>query len=220
MSEINKNQRGEINPLVLVIVVLVLVVLGLGGFGIWSYVNYTDQKNHVDIKIAAAVSDAKKAQTDSDAVNFAEQAKLPTRAFAGPDDLGHPQFNYPKTWSVYVGNNNADGQGNFEAYFQPDFVPPLTSGAPFALRLSISNSAYDQTLLTYDDAIKQASLKSSPITIDGVTGIRLDGNFSATTKGSMVIVKIRDKTLRVFTESQVFRPDFDNYILKSLRFNK
>lgn len=220
MSKKNNNQRGEINSLVIVIVVLIILVLGLGGFGVWSYMNYTDQKNHVDIKIAAAVADAKKVQSDSDATNFAEQAKLPTKTFVGPDDLGHPQFSYPKTWSAYVGNNNSDGTGNFEAYFHPDFVPPLTSGTAFALRFSISNTAYDQSLLVYDDAIKQGVLKSSPITVDSVTGIRLDGSFGPNIKGSMVIVKIRDKTLRVFTESPDFRPDFDNYILKSLRFNK
>lgn len=214
-----KEEHGSANPLVIVVVVLVVLVLGLSVFGIWAYMNYSDQKMRVDLKIAAAVTAAQKQQGDADAAQFAEQEKQPFRTFEGTEDLGHVQFSYPKTWSVYTDRNGANVAG-FEVYFQPLVVPPLSSGTPYALRVSIVDDTYEQVLNGYGEFVRAGSLKSSPITLNGVAGIRLDGNFSASTKGSMVILKIRDKTLRIFTESQIFVSDFDNTILKTLRFNK
>lgn len=220
MSKFLKQQQGDVNPLLVVNIVLSVVILALGGFGAWAYMNYLDQKNHVDVKIANATTVAKQQQSDTDAKTFAEKEKQPTRPFAGPDDLGHVQFSFPKTWSVYV--DKSGGDGGFEAYFQQDVVNSLSdSKAPYALRVSISNNTYDQVLSGYNDQVKTGALKSSPIVFDnGASGIRLDGTFSNSIKGSMVILKIRDKTLRIFSESQLFVPDFDNYILKTLKFNK
>ncbi|HWZ65712.1 MAG TPA: hypothetical protein VNX65_02855 [Patescibacteria group bacterium] len=211
-------QQGIINPLVVVTVVLLLLVFGLGGLSIWAYMGYADQKNNVDIKISSAVAIAKKEQADSDAKDFAEREKQPVRPFNGPEDLGHVQFNFPRTWSVYLGNSGADGSG-FETYFQPDVVQAIGTKLS-ALRVSIVNTPYDQVLSSYTDIVRQGNLKSSPITIDGSVGIRLDGSFNDQVQGSMVIMKIRDKTLRVFTESKIFVSDFDNYVLPSLKFNK
>lgn len=219
MNTKNTNrQRGEINPLIVVVVVLTLSVLGLGIFGTWSYMNYIDQRDRVAPKIAAAVSAAKKEQADADTKIFLEKEKQPLRPFAGPDDFGHVQFNFPKTWNAYLSNNGADGTG-FEAYFQPDAVQSI-GVKPSALRVSITNVPYEQSLAVYYDLIRTGSLKTSPITVDGATGVRLDGNFSEQISGAMVIMKIRDKTLRVYTESKAFLPDFNTNILPTFKFNK
>jgi hypothetical protein len=211
-------QRGEMNPLILVVVVLTISVLGLGWFGVWSYMNFTDQRDRVTPKIEAAVAVAKKDQTDADTKIFLEKEKQPMKPFSGPDDFGHVQFSFPKTWSAYLGNNGAEGTG-FEAYFQPDVVQSIGI-KPSALRISITNTPYDQALPVYYDLIRLGSLKSSPVTVDGAVGVRLDGNFSEQTNGAMIIMKIRDKTLRVYTESKAFLPDFNNNILPTFKFNK
>lgn len=198
-------------------IILGVLTLTFGSLGIWAYVNYNDQKNNVDQKISAAVASAKKEQTEVDQKEFLEREKEPYRPFVGPDDLGRPAFNYPKTWSVYIG---ADTRGReFQAYFQPITVPATNSGTPYALRVSVESRAYEDYLKGYETAVKKGDLKSSPIAIQGMNGTRLDGNFSKTVRGSMVIFKVRDKTLRVYTESETFQPDFDNIILKSLTFN-
>jgi hypothetical protein len=36
----------------------------------------------------------------------------------------------------------------------------------------------------------------------------------------MVLFKIRDKTLQLYTQSNNFQGDFDNTVLKTLEFNK
>lgn len=198
-------------------IILGVLTLTFGSLGIWAYVNYNDQKNNVDQKISAAVASAKKEQTEEDQKLFLEREKEPYRQFIGPDDLGRPTFNYPKTWSVYVGRN--DSGNEYQAYFQPGVVPPTNSQTPYALRVGVESRGYEDTLRSYETLVKRGDLKSSPIAIQGMNGTRLDGNFSKTIKGSMVLFKVRDKTLRVYTESDTFRPDFDAIILKDLSFN-
>lgn len=207
-----------VNPLVIISVVLAVFVVGLGGFSIWAFLNYQDQKNNVDAKVNAAVSDAKHQQTATDQAAFAEQEKLPNRQIVGPPDLGQVKLSYPKTWSVYVDHDG--GGGSYEAYFYPLVVPPLTSGTPYALRISIINNQYENVLGSFNETLKNGALTSTPVTIAGVAGVRLDGAFTKTVKGSMVLFKVRDKTLEVYTQSPNFEGDFNNTILKTLQFNK
>jgi hypothetical protein len=182
-------------------------------------VNYTDQKNNVDQKISAAVADAKRQQIIDDEAKFAEREKQPTRQFVGPDDLGRVQVNYPKTWSVYV-DKDGSGNTNYEAYFAASVVPPIASKTPYALRITVENKVYEDVLKTYQDVVKKGDLKSTAVTLQGQTGTRLDGKFSATVSGSMVLFKVRDKTLEVYTQSPTFASDYNNIILPSMTFNK
>ena len=215
----SNDQRGEVNPLLLISIVLTILVLGLGSFSIWAYVNYTDQKNNVDQKISAAVANAKRQQGTEDEAKFAEREKQPTRVFAGPEDLGRVQVNYPKTWSVYV-DKDGSGNSNYEAYFAAGIVPPILSKTPYALRITIENKSYEDVLRVYQELVKKGDLRSSPVTLQGQTGTRLDGKFSKDISGSMVLFKVRDKTLEVYTQSPTFASDYDNIILPSLIFNK
>lgn len=211
------NEAGMVHPLVLAVIVFAVLTVGLGGFSVWAYLNYQDQKNNVDAKVQAAVAAAKQEQTQADQATFAEEEKQPTRQIVGPVDLGQVTLSYPKTWSVYVDHNG--GGNSYEAYFYPLVVPPLSSGTPYALRISIVNSQYDGVVGSFNESLKNGKLKSTPITVAGVDGIRLDGSFGSQ-KGAMVLFKIRDKTLEVYTQSPNFQDDFDNIVLKSLAFNK
>lgn len=211
-------QLGTTNPLLIATILFAVLTVGFAGFGIWSFINYQDQKNNVDIKIADAVTVAEQLQRDKDQVAFDEQEKQPTRQIVGPADLGKVTFSYPKTWSVYIAREGSNG--TYEAYFHPGEVPPLERGTQYALRANISGEKYESLLADFNDRLKSGKLKSSPVTVSGVDGIRLDGAFSDTVRGSMVLFKIRDKTLQIYTQAEVFKPDFDNYILKTLEFNK
>jgi hypothetical protein len=190
-------EAGFMNTLMIPTIILGVLVLGFGSFAIWSFVSYSDQKNNVDQKIAAAVADAKKAQTEEDQKNFLEREKEPYRVFVGPDDLGRASFNYPKTWSVYVGKDGRDR--SYEAYLQPGTVPPVDSKTPYAVRMTVENRAYEEVLKAYQELVKKGDLRSAPVAIEGQNGTRLDGNFTKDIQGSMVVFKIRDKTLRVYT---------------------
>jgi hypothetical protein len=71
----------------------------------------------------------------------------------------------------------------------------------------------------YTQAVKKGDLKSVPITVNNFNGIRLDGKFSTTWSGSVVVFKVRDKTLTIATDVDTFKDDFTNIIVKSLDFN-
>lgn len=211
------NQQGLIHPLLLSTIVLAVFVVGLGAFGIWSFLNYQDQKNNVDAKVTAAVADAKRQQSAEDEQLFAEREKEPTRQLVGPEDLGRVTLNYPKTWSVLITKDGSNNQ--YEVYMNPGVVLAPASKNIYALRVIVEGKSYESIVAEYQDLVKKGDLKATPIAIEGKNGTRLDGNFSKDVQGSMVIFKVRDKTLRVFSESRTFQADFDNIILKSLKFN-
>lgn len=210
-------ESGSANPLLIACILLALFSAALGGFGIWSFMNYQDQKNNTDAKIEAAVGSAKTAQAKELEIDFVKREKEPHVSLTGPDDLGSVTFNYPKTWSVYVPKNGSSGE--YEAYLNPGSVPLVSTTQPYAARVLIDNRAYDDTLKSYESLVKKGSLKSSPVTINGFTGVRLDGTFTKDREGSSVIFKVRDKTLVISTDATTFKNDFDIVILPSLDFN-
>jgi hypothetical protein len=213
----SSNETGAVNPLVISNVILAILAVALGSVMVWALINYRDQKENTDQKIEAAVSVAKKEQTAQDEKDFIEREKAPYDQFVGPDDLGRITFSYPKTWSAHINENPADGE--LQAYLHPGVVPFVEQGQQFALEVKVLQRSYEQTLKTYESIVKKGDLKSSPVVVNGFNGVRLDGKFSPQIEGSMVLFKLRDKTLTVATDADAFRGDFDNIILKSLDFN-
>lgn len=212
-----QSQAGAVNPLVISNLIVGLLAVGLAAAAVWSYTNYTDQRDNVDSKIAVAVEEAKKVQMAADEESFLKREKSPTREFVGPDDYGRVTFQYPKTWSVYIAK---DGSSNdYEAYLNPQVVPTVSYTKPYALRVVVENRRYDDILRTYDEKVKKGDLKATPIVAAGNNGIRLDGTFSPERAGSVVYFKLRDKTMSISTDSELFKVDFNDIILPSLTFN-
>ena len=89
----------------------------------------------------------------------------------------------------------------------------------YALRMSILSRAFSNELKSYDSIVKKGDLNASAIRASGVTGTRLDGFLEKDKEGSMVIFPLRDKTLKIWTESKDYRSDFDNIVLKNLTFS-
>lgn len=214
-----KNQKGSVDSWMIATIGLIVLVVGLGALAVWAFVNYNDQKTDVDAKINSAVAVARKEQADSDEAKFAEREKEPNREFVGPDDYGHVTFNYPKTWSVYIGQDETDN-GSYEAYLNPVLVPTVDSDQQqYALRVVIEQASYEGALNDFDSLVQSGDLKSSSVSINGSTGTRLDGKFSDDIRGSMVIFKIRDKVLTIRTDADTFKADF-NALIATLKFNK
>ncbi|NTW61594.1 hypothetical protein HGB24_02825 [Candidatus Saccharibacteria bacterium] len=213
----NSDSGSARSWMIISIALIVGLVLALV-FGIWSFVQYQNQKTDVDSRIDAAVTTARKEQVDTDEAKYLERDKQPMRAFTGPDDYGQLSFNYPKTWSVYVDRDASSG-GNYEAYFNPKVVPPVSSSQQFALRVVIEEKDFDKVLSGYDSLVKKGDLKSSSVTINGTSGTRLDGSFSKDIRGSAVLFKIRDKTVTIRTDADTFRVDFDA-LIQTIKFNQ
>lgn len=212
-----KNQAGSATVVLLVVLSVTTVLFGAGA--IYAYVNYIDQKSNVDARVDQAVASAERKQAAKDQADFIEKEKLPNREYVGPSDFGSVSFKYPKTWSVYVASSGSNGE-EFKAYLNPVVVPPAeTESQRFALRVSVTNTQYDQAIQQYQGMVQQGGLKSSAIRINGHDGTRLDGKFTQDIRGAAVIFKIRDKTLTLQTDADTFKADFAN-IVKTLDFNQ
>lgn len=221
--KLHSYQRGAINGSIIAIVALVILVLFFGGFSVWAYMQYSEQKDNVDGKITEAVAEAKREQADADEKKFLEREKQPLRQFKGPDDYGAVTFDYPKTWSAYQATDLRSGGGvTYYAYLNPIVVPPTEpKDARFAIRVKIEQKVYEKALADYDKLLKKGDLQSSAWSDNknGLTGTMLKGNFTPDIRGTAVLIKMRDRTLTLQTDSDVF-PEEYKVALQTLNFNQ
>lgn len=203
--------------IILTVVFILTTIAAIAG-AVYSYMNYTDQKDNVDAKVSTAVNTAVKDRADADAAAFLEKEKQPNRQFAGPEDYGRVSFDYPKTWSIYV-DQDATGGDTYKAYFNPVSVPPIDAATQYALRVTIEQKDYERVLASYDSLVKKGDLQSSSVKADGIDGTRLDGSFTKDIRGSAIIFKIRDKTVTMRTDASTFSADF-NALISTITFNK
>lgn len=206
--------------------VLSLLVVGLAIFAFSAYSTGQDYKNNSDQKAAQAVEKAKAEQEKQLQAKFDEEYKKPNTSYKGPASFGSVAFDYPKTWSAYV--IEGDGQP-INGYFHPSVVPGIDSGAAYALRLEIVDLPYSQVVEEYNSLISSGQLTAKayiPPKMEGNTGVqpglRLDGEVDqgeSPKRGSLVIIQVRDKTLKIYTQSENFLNDFNNTILPTLTFS-
>jgi len=212
-------QYGAINTQLIVIIGLLVLIVGLSGLSVWLFTQYSDQKNNVDSKIAVAEAAARKAQAEEDDLKIKAIEEEPNREFAGPEDYGRLAFEYPKNWSVYIADEGDTTNGKFNAYLHPVTVPSITSkSARFALKVTIENTAYDKALSAFTKDIEKGDLKSSPISVNGHEGTRLDGLIAKDIRGSAVLFRVRDKTITVSSQAETFKEYFDA-IVATIDFN-
>ena len=224
MNTRTSRMRGAINGPIIAITALTILVIGFGAFGIWSYIQYSTVSTDVEGQISDATAKAVKEQVDIDEKKFAEREKQPLRQFAGLDDYGRLTFDYPKTWSAYQATDVSKGGGaTYEAYLNPLLVPPVTpankNSMKYALRVTIEQQLYDQVITTYSARIKKGDLQSSAWTNGEYSGTMLIGNFTKDIRGRAVIMKMRDRTLTVRTDADVFKDDYEA-LIKTIKFNQ
>ena len=98
-------------------------------------------------------------------------------------------------------------------------VPPVEETTKFALRITIEQKTYDQSLAEYQKQIEKGELKSTTYTDGARTGIKITGNFNDDIYGTAVVIKMRDRTLTIRTDGDVFKENFET-ILKTVKFNE
>lgn len=211
------DQRGMSTGVVITIVSLSLVSAVAIGLAVWAFINYTNQKNNVDAIVTREVAEAEKIQADELEEKFFQREKEPNRSFAGPSDFGTLGFKYPKTWSIYVAEAGEDGD-DYEAYFNPVTVPPIANDERYALRVTITDTPYEDVIEDYQSLVEDGDLRTSATKANGQSGTRLDGKFSDDIRGAAVIYKIRDKTAVIQTDADTFKADFDA-LIKTITFN-
>lgn len=200
-------QVGMINSWAVLAIAGMAMFLIAGSLAIWTYSLYVEQKSDVDGRIKVAVAEAKKEQAEADHKKYQEDNKNPRLEFVGPAEYGRVSFMYPKTWSVYVEKDGSD-RGDYVAYFHPVTVPPTKKKeSRYVLRLEILNKDFDTVLGSYKELLKKGDLVSSTPEYNGVATTRLDGAFSKDLRGAVVLTRVRDKTVRISTDADSFKPD-------------
>jgi hypothetical protein len=214
------NQRGDMNVLLIPFILMTLFFLGASGFALWAFTSREDYKNNSDQKVAAAVEVAKQETATAKDNEFVEKEKYPLKPYVGPATFGSVSIQYPKTWSAYV-NESGSGNTPLNGYFHPNFVPGTDSGTGFALRIEVSEASYPDELRRFDGAARSGMVRVNPYAapkVPGVVGARVDGEIISKKKGSMVLLPLRDKTLKVWTEADQFQKEYNEIILASLTF--
>ena len=216
----NRNyQPGLVHWSTIIVIVLSVLFAGAGAFGIWAYLQYTNARSDVDGQIEVAVSAAEKEQAEKLHNEFLEEEKKPNYTFTGPEDYASVSFMYPKTWSVYVDKDGTD-RGDYRAFLHPTTVPSLSNDASrFAFRVEILNKNLDDVLNTYQAKLKKGELTSSSVEANGIAATRLDGTFDKDLRGAAILFKLRDKTVRLSTDADTFKPDFQT-ILNTIKVSE
>ena len=213
------SRSGDSSLLKTVIIILLsLLLVGAILLSYYFFREYRVARTTIDSQVASAVAKESKNIEDSLRAEYDEEEKSPYKSFGGPTDYGSLSFKYPKTWSAYVEKDASSG-GDFVAYLHPDEVPPINDDNPIALTVEISTTPYDSFVSSYSRNVESGELTSSIIKINGQDATRLSGTFGREETGTLVLIKIRDKTASFWTKGDIYISDY-NKILETITFNQ
>ncbi len=207
--------------LVIPLVLSLVLLIGAAVFGGWAYSKMLDYKNNTDAKIAAAVQVAKQQEDAVKDAAFAQAEKSPLRTYTGPSAYGSVTVNYPKTWSAFV-TDDTNSSPYIDGYFNPGVVPDTRGQvSAFALRVQVIQQSYSSTLAALTNFVQNGGSTVTPYhmpKVPNVIGVRVDGKLDTQKSGSMVILPLRNMTLKVWTETPDGKNDFNNIILPNFTF--
>ncbi|MDB5185774.1 MAG: hypothetical protein JWL85_297 [Candidatus Saccharibacteria bacterium] len=212
--------RRHIDIFLILFIITLVFFLSVAGFAAWAYMERGDYKNNSDKKVAAAIEIAKQETATEKDKEFVEKEKNPYKEYKGPGTFGSINVTYPKTWAAFV--TEADkGSSPIDGYFHPSFVPGVNSGTQFALRVEVVNQQYSDVMKQFEGKVKTNKVKVTPYKapkVPDVLGSRVEGEINTGQKDYMVLFPLRDKTIKISTESDRFVNDFNSIILPNLVF--
>ena len=209
-------KKSSLGLVIAMIITSLIAALFIGLF-VWMYLQWdaahTDVQGQIDKAVAIAVNEkATELETE-----FAEREKYPYKTFAGPADYGSLTFEYPKTWSVYVEKDASNG-GDYVAYFNPATVPAVSNNTIYALRVTISTKSFDNVVSAYQKNVEKGDLSVSVRELENGSANLYQGTVAKDRRGLVAVIKIRDKTAVIRTDSELFRDDFLR-LLGTVKFN-
>lgn len=216
------SQRGALDVFALLFVGATVLLIVSIVFGVWAFTERSDYKNKSDEKSAAAVTVALADQEVKLNADFEEKEKSPYEKYVSPASFGTVSITYPKTWSAYVEEAVNTSAIPINGYFQPGFVHSVSSGSSYALRLQITNRPLADELLTYSNFVKSGTATATALSAKNVpgsgAGYKVKGEIATNTRGEVVLFELRDKTIKIWTESEDFISDLEGIVLENLTF--
>lgn len=218
MSSMNvrNSEQGSLNVLTIPLITAVILLFASLGFSVWAFAERQDYKDNSDDKAAAAVAVAVEQTKSAKDNEFLEREKQPLKDYTGPSALGGVAMQYPKTWSGYV----TETPTSLSLVMQPGIVSG-GQNVPYPLKIEVLSTSYNTALSASDAMVKQGKAKSSAYAlpkVPSVVGLRFDGEIGQGKRGAVVYLPLRDKTIKISTESEDRIADFNNIILPNLSF--
>ena len=214
------NQSGTINVLLVPLILVTVLLLAISVFALITFNSRQQYKNETDKIVATQVDIAVKETSTKKDNEFAEKEKQPLKNYQGPDAYGALIIRYPKTWSGYV-DDSSNGSVPVNGYFYPTTVPGFQSGTAYALRVQVVGRSFSEETRSYDNQVKSGKAKATSYSnknIPGVVGMRVEGESEPKKQGIVVMLPLRDKTVKLYTESDQFYKDFNDNILPNFSF--
>lgn len=213
------NNDGAVSPLLPALILATVLFVGTLVFAIGRNSEVNDYKQNMDEKVAAKVAEESKLIDEQKQAEFDEKEKAPYTFWQSPTQYGSIKVGFPKTWSYYLALDQAAGSRDpIDLYAHPDYVPEISKDERYALRITLTSDDYNKVLDEYRKKSEKEGLQIGTVQVSNVSGIKVRGNIEKEISGTMVVFPIRDKVLKVWTESQDYESDFDNIILKNLSF--
>ncbi len=211
---------GAVNIWLILTICFSVFFVGATIFAVWAFMGRNDLRDNMDSRIEAAVVVAKQETSTAKEKEFREKEKYPTKKFEGPNTYGGVTLDYPKTWSVVT---NSGSSAPLDATFHPNVVPNGGSDIKFsyAVRLQVLNQPYEKAVVELNNLVKNGAVKATPYRLKklpDILGTRFDGQYVNGKTGIVIMVPLRDKTLKIWTESLEYKDDFEKIILETLSF--
>jgi len=218
------NQYGSTKGITIGLIVSVMLLVFTLVFGLWAFSGRQKYKNNTEQLISSAVGVAKQQQQTADNKGFAIASENPLTQYVGPQAYGTISLWYPKNWSGYVNTTQGSGGIPVDGYFYPGVLPTVQDSTTFnfALRLQVSNESYSQVLQAFQGEQQngQATVTTYSLPkVPSVVGVKIVGQLTNGSSGTLVVLPLRSEALEVWTEGNAYLPQFNNYILPNLSFS-
>lgn len=201
---------------VISVISMIIAVTFIGLF-IWMASQYDDSKKNIEGRIDAEVIQAKNQQALELETEFENREKSPYKMFTGPSDYGSLSFEYPKTWSLYEQRDSRAG-GDYQAFINPDKVPPVDGENPIAVHVMILNVSFDEYISDYESDVEDGTMTLTIRPVGGTNANMYRGELDNEFIGIATVFKLRDKTVVIQTDANVFEEDYIR-ILDTVQFN-
>ncbi len=213
------DSNGGVNPILLALLAVTLMFFGSLIFGIGKASEASDYKNNVDQKVSAGVEEQSQLIAEQKQAEFDEKEKAPYTIWTSPTQYGSVKLGFPKTWSYYLAlDQDPNSRAPIDLYAHPNYVPALSKNQRYALRLTLETDDYNKVLADYRKKSEKEGLQIGTLQVSNVSGIKARGLIDRDVSGTVVVFPIRDKVLKIWTESRDYEPDFENIVLKNLSF--
>lgn len=220
MLKIKKlDNQGAVSPLLLGLIAVGVLFLIALFFGLSQMSKVSDYKNNMDQKVAEEVQKQSTKIAEEKQAEFDEKEKAPYKFWTSPTQFGSVKVGFPKTWSFYLDLAEASSSRSaIQLYAHPDYVPKISNEQRYALRLSLQMDDYNDVLDDYRRESERGTLEIGTVQVSNVSGIKVKGLIDNKVNGTLVVFPIRDKVLKVWTESTDYEADFENIVLKNISF--